>query len=213
MADIQQVQGLLHQAIGVRDALDHQVQTLNGQIRDLEEEAQVLGLVGGLFRKLIDAEIMEVVKGVAQLQTEGLREIFHDQQLEVIPEIEEQRGKISVRFPIRDKTGGLDVLGESMDSFGGSILTMQSILLRITVMFRRGLRPLLLLDETLAPVADKYVDRAVKFLSILCERMGLDILLVTHDDAIVSMAHTAYTVTKERGEAVFREAKVKRVKK
>jgi ABC-type branched-subunit amino acid transport system ATPase component len=82
---------------------------------------------------------------------------------------------------------------------------MQSILMRITVIFRRGLKPLLLLDETLAAVADKYVDRAAKFLSILSTRMGLDILLISHDDALVSAAHNSYVVDKKQDRASFKK--------
>jgi ABC-type thiamine transport system ATPase subunit len=82
---------------------------------------------------------------------------------------------------------------------------MQSILMRITVIFRRDLRPLLLLDETLVAVANKYVDRAAKFLSTLCKRLDLDVLLITHDEALVSAAHRAYFVSYVDDKAKFTE--------
>ena len=90
---------------------------------------------------------------------------------------------------------------------------MQSILMRVTVIFRRNMRPLLLLDETLAAVANKYVDRAAKFLQTLCRRLDLDVLLITHDEALVSAADRAYYVTYVKDKARFREIKASELKK
>lgn len=200
---IQESKSLVDKLLGERDALNRQILQTRDRIAVLQQEVDVLGYVSGLFRHLIDSEIVQAVKSVAALQTDGLQEIFFDQDISVVPEITETRGKIAVRFLIRHTSGKKVVEGDSLDSFGGSILTIQSILLRITVLFRRGLRPLLLLDETLSAVADRYVDRAIKFLSSLSDSLGLDILLVTHDDAIVSMAHHAYMVVRKGDEAVF----------
>lgn len=205
---IQAARSLVDKLLGERDALDRQILQTKDRISELRQEIDILGYVSSLFRHLIDGEIVQAVKSVAALQTDGLQEIFFDQDISVVPEISENRGKISVRFLIRHTSGKNVVEGDSLDSFGGSILTIQSILLRITVLFRRGLRPLLLLDETLSAVADKYVDRAVKFLSSLSDSLGLDILLVTHDDAIVSMAHHAYQVVRVGDEATFQPLSV-----
>ena len=56
------------------------------------------------------------------------------------------------------------------------------------VLTRRGLRPLLLLDESLGAVAEHYVPRVGKFLSLLATRLNLDILAVSHNPAIVEAA-------------------------
>lgn len=197
---------MANKAIGLRESLDAQLDENKRRIKELEEEDHLLELVGNLIRTLIDAEVTDGVKAVERLQSDGLREIFHDQELTVRAEVEEQRGKVSVTLMTQRKLqDGTVVEGVAEQSFGGSILTMQSILMRITVIFRRGLRPLLLLDETMHAVATKYVDRAAKFLSSLCRRLGLDILLISHDEALVGAADRAYYVTYERDRAKFRE--------
>jgi len=196
--------GVISKIEGLSEATRLQRQSVEVRLAHLQNHSRLLVLSGEILRHMIDASISSAVTSAAALQTEGLREIFFDQKLLVKHEVEEVRGKISVRFPIENSSGGIVVVGDSLDTFGGSILTVQSILLRITVMFRRGLRPVLLLDETLAAVADKYVERTGKFLSLLCNRLGMDILMVTHDDAVVKMADRAYNVTKVAGEAVFK---------
>ena len=81
--------------------------------------------------------------------------------------------------------------------------TVQSILLRLTVVMRRGLRPLLLLDESLPAFDSNYVDAMGKFLRLLCERLGADILLVTHNTALVEAAHKAYRIRRTANGARF----------
>jgi hypothetical protein len=206
LPDLTNVTALANKAIAYRDALDQQIKTNQERIKKLENEEELLDLVSNLIRQLIDTEVTDGVKAVEKLQSEGLAEIFYDQSLSVRAEVEESRGKVSVSlFTKEERVDGSTVEGQSDQSFGGSVTTIQSILMRITVLFRRNMRPLLLLDETMAAVADKYVDRAAKFLSTLSERLGLDILMISHDDALVSAAHRAYHVDKTKDRAVFKE--------
>ena len=191
-------------AAGRRDALERSLAENEARIKELSNEEQLLELVSKLVRQLIDTEVTDGVKAVEKLQTEGLQEIFYNQHLAVRAEVEESRGKVSVTLLTTTQLeNGALVEGVADESFGGSVLTMQSILMRITVIFRRNMRPLLLLDETLAAVANQYVDRAAKFLSTLCKRLDLDILLITHDEALVSAAHRGYFVTNVKNKAKF----------
>lgn len=214
LPDLTNVRASANKAVGLREAIDRQIEENNRRIKTLENEEQLLDLVGNLIRRLIDVEVTDGVKAVERLQTEGLQEIFHDQGLKVRTEVEESRNRISVTLltqrPLQD---GTIVEGVADQSFGGSILTMQCILMRITVIFRRNLRPLLLLDETLHAVANKYVDRAARFLSALSKSLGLDILLVSHDEALVGAADRAYRVSYVRDQAKFQEITSSETKK
>jgi hypothetical protein len=206
LPDLTLAQARASRAVALRDALDAQITETEVELRRLEDEDALLELVANLIRRLIDAEVTDGVKAVEKLQTEGLQTVFHDQDLSVRAEVEESRGKVAVTLLTgRKREDGAVVEGVADQSFGGSVLTMQSILMRITVIFRRDLRPLLLLDETLVAVANKYVDRAAKFLSTLCKRLDLDVLLITHDEALVSAAHRAYYVTYANDRAKFTE--------
>ena len=206
LPDLTAARATANKALGLRDALDQQIRENEERIAGLKNEEELLDLVANLIRRLIDAEVTDGVRAVEKLQTEGLQEIFHDQDLAVRAEVEESRGKVAVTLLTqRTQKDGAVVEGVADQSFGGSVLTMQSILMRITVIFRRGLRPLLLLDETLGAVANRYVDRAARFLSTLCKRLGLDVLLITHDEALVGAAHRAYYVTYTKDRARFRE--------
>jgi len=153
------------QAIGFRDALQRRNKTNQQEIRDLTNEEALLLLVAELLRTLVDAEVTEGVEAVTKLQTEGLQEIFPDKDVSPEADVTSSRGKVSVDLMTVDrKPDGEVVKGADVDFFGGSISTVESVLLRIIVIMRRGLRPLLVLDETLGAIAKLYVDRMATFL-------------------------------------------------
>jgi ABC-type dipeptide/oligopeptide/nickel transport system ATPase component len=167
-----------------------------------------LVLTAELFKKFLDEEISEDIKSIVELQTEGLQEIFYDKNMSACADISESRGKVSVSLQAVNKTKTLgEIQGDPTTSFGGSIATIQGILLRISVLYRRELRPVLILDETLKFVNKQYIERAVAFLQRLCEEMGLDILLITHDHDIVSAAKNAYRINYNDGTATFQRIK------
>ncbi len=190
----------------LRDASLGALASAEQQVATLEAEEEVLARVADLFRVLIDREVVDNAKTVESLLTEGLQAIFDDLDLSVRTEIEVQRGKVAVDLvTVQKQSDGTTIEGSSTDACGGSVSTVQSVLLRIVVLNRRGLRPLLLLDESLGAVAEHYVPRVGQFLSILSDRMGLDVLAVSHNPALVEAANTAYRIQKKDGVAAFRK--------
>jgi len=191
-------------ACGRRDAVADKLDEAMGEVKKWENETALLEMVCGLFRTLIDQEVTASVQAVEKLQTEGLQAVFDDQKLKVTAVVKEERNKVSVDLVTTQvHPGGMEIEGESVESFGGAVSTVQSILLRVIILFRRGLRPLLLLDETLPAFDSNYVMNMGHFLSRLCARLNLDILLVAHNSAFVDAADHAYKIVKRNGQARF----------
>ena len=197
------------QAVGHRDALVRQKAENKAEVKTLTNEEALLTLVAQLIRTLADAEVHEGLEAVTKLQTEGLQEIFDDKDLSLEAEVKDHRGKVSVDLITVDrKPDGVVIKGNAIESFGGSVTTVESVLLRIIVIMRRGYRPLLMLDETLGAIAKVYTDRMASFLKALCNRMpgGMDILVVSHDPLLIDAAEHAYVVEVESdGVAAIRE--------
>lgn len=189
---------------GARDAVVKQVRSTKKAIKDLEDEGELLGIVQGLFRTLIDKEVSAGVDVVEKLLTEGLRAVFHDQKLSVESEVSISRGKVSVDLiVVHERPDGTVIKGIPNDAFGGAVVTVMSVLLRIIVMQRRRLRPLLLLDESLPAFDGTYVQNMGEFLQLICDRLEIDILLVTHNPALVDAANRAYRIARTKSGARF----------
>lgn len=192
-------------SVGRRDAAQRRQERAEEEVRRLESEEVLSDLAAGLLRTLIDDEVAHGVKAVEELLTEGLRAVFDDQDISVRADVDVQRGKVSVDFiTIQKQADGTVTEGLSRDAFGGAVTTVQSVLLRLIVTVRRGLRPVLFLDETLPAFDGHYIHNMGAFLRVLCERLGVDILLISHDPAMVEAADHAYRIQKVDGVASFK---------
>ena len=203
-----QLRSVADRVLGQRDGVQTRLSELSQKIKSLEAEEEILQLVSNVIRSLIDSEINDSVQAVEKLQSEGLRTVFDDQDLSVSASVETQRGKISVELLTSQKLAdGTVIEGVSNDAFGGAVTTVQSVLMRIIVILRRDMRPLLLLDESLPAFDANYVSNMADFLRALSERLGLDILLVSHNQSLVEGAHKAYQIKKVGGAAKFEVAR------
>ena len=211
MADVPSVANLrtaVERAKALRDASVSDLAKTKSDIKRLEDEGVLLVAVEAFLRHLIDQEVTLGVQAVEQLQTEGLQAVFDDQDIKVKANVEVQRGKVSVELlTVQKHPDGAEVEGLSNDSFGGSVSTVQSVLLRLIIMMRWGLRPVIMLDESLPAFDSNYVTNMGHFLSTLCKRLDMDILLVSHNPAMVEAADRAYRISKKNGHAKFEVVK------
>jgi hypothetical protein len=205
-AQVHALHSRLDQVLGRRDGLRERLVRSQAEVTRLVAEEEVSDLAGGLIRTLIDNEVSAGVKAVEELLTEGLQVVFDDQDLSVRADVDVQRGKVSVEFvTIQKQADGTVTEGLTHDTYGGAVTTVQSILLRLIVTVRRGLRPVVFLDETLPAFDSKYVVNMAAFIRTLCARLEVDILLVCHHQpAMEEAADNVYRISKVGGVASFR---------
>lgn len=193
---------------GRRDAAAARLSKVRTDVARLEAEEEVADLSGGVIRTLIDDEVTLSVKAVEDLLTDGLRAVFEDQDLSVRADVDVQRGKVSVDLvTVQRQSDGTVTEGLSREAFGGAVTTVQSVLLRTIVIVRRGMRPVMFLDESLPAFDANYVGNMGAFLRSLCAKLGMDILLVSHNPAMVEAADRAYRIVKTDGRATFRRVR------
>lgn len=179
------------------------LQTAADSMRTLTEEVELLDMVAELYRRMVDSEINSAVKALENLQSEGMKAVFPDQDIKVRTEVDVVRGKVAVGLVTSQRKDNGDLIeGQSLEGFGGAVATLQSVLLRLALIFKRGMRPVLFLDETLPAFSTQYVQDVASFLKVLCKRLGVDILLSTHNDYLVETADVAYRVQAAKGHSV-----------
>lgn len=196
--------GSLRVVQGRREEIRRSLGEARSAVKRIEEESQLLDHVAALLHVLIDGELTDGVKAIESLQSEGVRVVFPDQDIQVRADVEVSRGKVNVTLVTTERKENGDVVeGLSLDGFGGAVATVQGILLRLAIIFRRNLRPVLFLDETLPAFDARYVHTMAAFLKVLCKRMGVDILLVTHNPTLVDAGDRAYRIKRDKGAATF----------
>lgn len=163
------------------------------EVLSLTKRQEVLTKVLELYRVLMDQMVMSQVQTIETIVSEGLKTIFHDQDLSFKAEVGTSRGKISVDFFLvkgDPEHGGFK--GTPLDSFGGGPSSIASLILRILTLLRLKRNPLLLLDETLSAVSDDYIEATGQFLQKLTASSGINILLVTHKAAFLDHSNVAF---------------------
>ncbi len=188
-------QELAARARASRDQAVKVSKNLRVEVADLHREDTLLMQVSEIFRRMVDTELTDSVNLTQQLLTEGLQQVFPDQMLSVRSAVDIQRGKVSVEFMVAHQhPDGTVTEGLADQAFGGAVTTVLSVLLRVILIARRQLRGILLMDETLPAVENRYLPNLVEFLKVLGDRMGVDMLVVTHNPQLVNQAPRAYRI-------------------
>lgn len=178
-------------------------QDLDARTREVEVltvRLDRLAKVGELFRALMDRLVMDHVRSIEGVVTEGFKAIFWDQNLAFEAEISHAYNKVSIDFFVRQEKGNRTVRAHPLEAFGGGCASIASLILRVVAMRRLNKWPLLVLDETLLAVSGEYVELTSQFLRELAKKTGISIFLVTHKPEFLEHANISYQATADAEE-------------
>lgn len=184
-----EVQSRVDRIEGRRDALLDHKKNLEEEVQGLKDEQALLTKTSAVLKHLLDIMVKDEISKMAGLITYGLKTIFDDQDLSFLPVITKKGEKIHIEL----KTQNGEVEGE-FGSFGGSVAVIESFLLRVLTVLKMKLARLMLLDETFGAVGSEYIPNTSKLISELSEKLGLDVLLVTHKKDFQQYAKHVYRV-------------------
>ena len=194
----------LHTLKALKDTVENKINKLDKEIKDRDVHIFNMQSACLLLEKISEEEVEKGINTYIALLDEGLKAIFPEQEVRLKAEIDKVRGKVSVRLKTTFKgADGLEIESESLDAFGGAVATIQSLLLRVALILKRGLRPLLVLDDTFAPVDENRIPLLVDFLKVLCNKLDMDILCVSHNSVLTDNADIAYRIKPTANGAVF----------
>lgn len=176
-----------------------EAERLAAEVEDLRSEEALLARVDAVLLQVSGKVLGQSTDKVDRLLEAGLNLVFDDQQVEFHTEIDRMRGKTSARF--RLKVGGVEA--PPMDAFGGGVLVVAGVLLRVVTIMVLGLERELLLDESLSHLSQQYVPNASRLLKKLSRELGFRILAVTHDPELAAHADRHYEARQRRGATEF----------
>lgn len=181
------------------------LQQLVALLNTLETEIGVLGQVDAALNELSSRVMGQSTKFIDNLVTTGLRYVFDDLKLDFKTEVDKYRGKTSVRFVLTQDGQEAPI----MDSYGGGVVVVAGVLLRIVTVISLKGRRFLLLDETLAHLSKQYIPNMSRLLSKLCESLSFDILMITHTEDFAEYATSHFKATSVNGGTVFNKVTLK----
>jgi len=131
-------------------------------------------------------------QGLAKLLSQGLSATFSD-DIQVSVRTSEVRGATSME--LRLTQGGVEI-GNIIEGTGGSIVSMLNVLLRLLLLvsIRPPITPLLVLDEPFRMVESRHLPALGQLLRELGERLGVQLVIVSHEEALQDAADMVYEV-------------------
>ena len=187
---------------GFYQALKKQEQELRSTVQDLKEDIDILIKSSAVLKHLLDVMIKDETERMSGLITYGLKTIFDDQKLTFSPRIVQKGGKIYIEL----KTINNGIEG-GYKSFGGSVAVIESFLLRVLCIIKKDLAKLMLLDETFAAVGESYIANTGNLIKELSKKLGLDVLLVTHQKDFQQNADHVYEVKESSKGLIMKKLK------
>lgn len=170
-------------------------------LNEAKAEAQQLAQVESVLLHLSSKVVANTSARIDRRVTEALRAVFTDHKFEFVTTTSVMRGKSAVEFVLRDDGKEFPIQG----SYGGGILSVIGVMLRVvTILMYKG-RRLLVLDETLAKVAEAYIPNVSALLRVLCEELDFTILCVTHSSLLAAHAHNRYEASQQGGVTVYKK--------
>jgi len=181
-----------------RDQIASDLEAKRVEVETLTRRIDRLVLVGELLRALMDKLVLDQVRSIEDIVTEGLKSIFFDQNLKFEAEVSQKYNKVAIDFFFKQGSDATAVRGHPLESFGGGPSSIASLVLRLLSLLRLKRTPIIFLDETLGAVnGDEYIDAAGQFLHKLATTTGIDILYVSQKAAFVDHADVAYQAGSE----------------
>lgn len=190
--------------VGVVEAQVQARDAVAKEVKDLDAEIEVLTYSSATLESLLKMVSVESLDTVEQLVTYGLRTIFDDQALAF-------KIEVTTKFKqqwMEPKLIAGQVEAPILDSFGGGPAEVVAFLLRVLVVRRLGLAPVLLLDEPFSMVSAEYVENVAKLLRELADKLGFTFIVITHDRGFLSYAHHGYEAVETSGGTVFKPATI-----
>ena len=183
-----QLQDDMQQLCIYRDLLRRRVESSRAEENKLRYRADLYQKCAEIIKAWLEDSLQSNVDSIADLATSGLQHIITDQTLSFQIQQEQKYNRVAMRFIIDDN----GVAGDPIDSFGGGAVSIISLVMRLAVMARMKMGNLLLLDESMGALANRYVPGAASFMRQLADQTGINILMVTHNDEFMDHAHVAY---------------------
>jgi DNA repair ATPase RecN len=159
-------------------------------VTNLKQRMTYLHIAENILQEVVEKISRQNLQKIETFVNRALSLIFPDINLSFQIEQSVKRGNNVYSFVImKDKIQG------SIHSFGGGVLAVIAVVLKVLFNIVTKRFPLLVFDETLSFLAVNYIPAMSEFLKTLSQEFDTPILLVTHQKEFAIAADNCYEVS------------------
>ena len=163
---------------------------LTTEVESLREEKDILDKTEKVIKFLMDKLVQKDLSKMDALISYGLKSVYSDRDIMFKSEIIEYGKKIWIDLQTISDGKKVDPQSQS------SVHVIESFLLRLLCILKLNRSKLLLLDETFSAVDTGYIENFSQLIVQLCNKLGMDIFLVTHQVGFIDYANHSYRINR-----------------
>jgi DNA repair ATPase RecN len=183
---------LLDRRLGEARAVAADGKACQQAVASLEGQLEVLEKAAGVLTAVSEERQEAAQRHLEGLVTRALQVVFGEElSFHLVQSV--KAGRPEVDFVLRSTYGGDVIDTPVMDARGGGTAAVVGFVLRLVVLLLTpGARRFLALDESFAHVSASYEPRVAEFLREVCDKAGVQVLLITHSTAYNDLADAKY---------------------
>ena len=147
------------------------------------------------FQSMSDQESQRFQTNLETLVTAGLQVVFKE-PMKFCIEIGTERNTINVHFFVDSLVNGHQAKLDILTAKGGGVADVVAFLLQfLMVYYLPNRRRLIIGDEPWKNLSADYKTRFASFVKMICEKAGMQVIMVTHDLEYTDVADKVYRFT------------------
>jgi DNA repair exonuclease SbcCD ATPase subunit len=179
----------------------NQKASVEEEVIKLREEKDILDKAEKVIKFLMDKLVQKDLSKMDALISYGLKTVYSDRDLSFKSDIIERGKKIWIDLKTISDGEEVDPQAKS------SVHVIESFLLRLLCIIKLKRARFILLDETFSAVDPGYIENFSQLIVQMCNKLGMDIFLVTHNMGFIDFANHSYRIN--RSDDVTEVIKVK----
>jgi hypothetical protein len=163
-----------------------------------KREAKLARDCSTILTELVREQSNIKIGEIENIVNEGLKVVFSDNiEIKIISSILNNKTTYHIDITQNGVHG-------TQESFGGGVLAVISLCLRVVMIIYCKRDRILFLDESLGFVSEVYQPNLSNFISQLCKRLGFNITLISHQPKMTAYADRIYEAYKGKDGTEFR---------
>ena len=173
------------------------------RLKENEKKIDIYEGINLLFEKASVIARRKIKDEIELLVTHGLRSVFEDSSIEFKVDFVSRRNQIEADFYLEWVEAEKRIKGNILDTYGGGIVDIISIILRLVVLELANVPGPLFLDEPGKMISEQFISNFGKFLIELSKTFKRQIILITHNSVLAEYANKMFEVyLNEKGESI-----------
>ena len=185
-------QGRFDRDLGTARQINRDINQFDKEIKEHDAEVVMMGKVLVLFHSLTEKVQTEFAAGIESVVSAGLLAVF-DEAIQFKIDTKVRGNNVNVDFRLINENSTETNL---LDARGGGVVAVTCSILQMVFVRLLDVQKIVFLDEPFAHLSAEYVPAMAQLLQKMSRDLGIQVVLITHQDEFLEHADKAYRIEK-----------------